>query len=153
MESHLTGIISGYFAPLSRNHLDLINDARNYCTRLCCIVNNDKQLLLKKGFVFQPEGERLEIMSNLKGIDHVFLSTDQDRTVCKSLFRIRNVWPNEVMVFLNGGDVTETAETETCKQLGIGMRFGVGGNEKIWSSSKTLDKFTDYVLNNYERIR
>jgi glycerol-3-phosphate cytidylyltransferase-like family protein len=149
-KSHLTGVISGYFAPLGQHHLDYIKAAQQECTRLCVIVNNDKQLIQKKGFSFQPEDERVAIMSAIKGVDHVFLSTDQDHTVNKTLFRIRNIWPNEVMVFINSGDVDDNrkvAEYETCRQLGIRLRTGIDG-PKTGSSTETLKRHIDFVLSN-----
>ena len=75
------------------------------------------------------ENDRLEIVRNLKMVDEVFLSIDQDKTVCKSLEKIR---PD---IFANGGDrsTDEVPETVICNKHKIKMIDGLG--EKIRSSS------------------
>ena len=75
------------------------------------------------------ENDRLEIVKAIKYVDEVFLSVDQDKTVCKSLELIR---PN---IFANGGDrsTDEVPETSVCKKYKIEMVDGLG--EKIRSSS------------------
>ena len=49
------------------------------------IVNSDYQRTLKGSKEFQIEDERLFIVQYIKEVDRVFLSIDQDRTVCKTL--------------------------------------------------------------------
>ena len=75
------------------------------------------------------ENDRLEIVRNLKMVDEVFLSIDQDKTVCKSLEKIR---PD---IFANVGDLStdEVPETAICKKHKIRMIDGLG--DKIRSSS------------------
>ena len=78
-----------------------------------------------------PLAERKEILENIKGVDSVFVSVDEDDSVCKSLEAIK---PD---IFANGGDrknESEIRETEVCKRLGIEMVFNVGGG-KVQSSS------------------
>lgn len=120
--------ISGYFDPIHVGHLEYIRLAKELGDDLFVIVNNDNQAKLKKGKSFMNEKDRVTILSNIKGVDAVFLSIDQDRTVCKTLEMIK---PD---IFANGGDQNnETcAEKETCERLGIKMIDGLG--EKIRSS-------------------
>jgi glycerol-3-phosphate cytidylyltransferase-like family protein len=49
------------------------------------IVNNDHQATLKKGKPFMPMIERIKIIEELKCVDYVIPSIDQDRTVCQTL--------------------------------------------------------------------
>ena len=75
------------------------------------------------------ENDRLEIVKALRFVDEVFLSIDQDRTVCKSLEAVK---PD---IFANGGDraTSEVPETPICKKYNIKMVDGLG--HKIRSSS------------------
>ena len=55
---------------------------------LIVIVNNDFQRELKGSQEFQLEDERVIIVSNIKAVDRVYLSVDQDRTVCQTITKI-----------------------------------------------------------------
>ena len=121
--------VSGYFDPIHIGHLEYLKMAKALGDFLVVIVNNNKQCVLKKGKFFMDEKDRLEIVKAIKYVDEVFLSVDDDRTVCKSLELIR---PN---IFANGGDrsTDEVPETSVCKKYKIEMVDGLG--EKIRSSS------------------
>jgi hypothetical protein len=90
---------------------------------------------------FMNEKERAFILRNLKSVDVVIVSIDNDnRLVEKTIEFIHNWRCNEFdkFIFTNGGD--QTAETigekEICEKLGIEMVFGLG--DKIQSSSWLL---------------
>ena len=121
--------ISGYFDPLHVGHLEYINKAKELGDYLVVIVNNNLQCKLKKGKFFMDEKDRVEIVKNLKSVDEVFLSIDKDKTVSKSLEKLK---PS---VFANGGDRKnyEIPESKICKKYGIKIIDGLG--EKIRSSS------------------
>ena len=121
--------VSGYFDPIHIGHLEYLKMAKALGDFLVVIVNNNQQCVLKKGKFFMDEKDRLEIVKAIKYVDEVFLSVDDDRTVCKSLELIR---PN---IFANGGDrsTDEVPETSVCKKYKIEMVDGLG--EKIRSSS------------------
>ena len=76
-----------------------------------------------------PLEERKEILESLEDVDEVFVSIDEDKSVCKSLEAVK---PD---IFAKGGDryVYEIPETPICKKFGIEIIDGVG--EKIESSS------------------
>lgn len=129
--------VSGGFDPIHIGHVRMIHEASKL-GKLIVILNNDAFLVRKKGRAFMPVEERKEILENIKGVDSVFVSIDEDDSVCKSLEAIK---PD---IFANGGDrkdESEIRETEVCKRLGIEMVFNVGGG-KIQSSS-WLIKSTD----------
>ena len=81
-------IISGYFNPIHKGHIEYINKAQNRADVLFVIVNNDAQRVLKGSKLFQLEEERMLIVSNIKAVDKVILSIDSDRTVCKTIEKI-----------------------------------------------------------------
>ena len=121
--------VSGYFDPIHIGHLEYLKMAKELGDSLVVIVNNNYQCKLKKGKPFMDQNDRLEIVKALRFVDEVFLSIDQDRTVCKSLEAVR---PN---IFANGGDraTSEVPETPICKKYNIKMVDGLG--DKIRSSS------------------
>ena len=91
--------------------------------------------------MFQDEGERVIIISNLKAVDEVVLSIDQDRTVCDTIRHISEKFGKEYdLAFANGGDQSNESSPEApiCKELGIALIDGLG--EKIQSSSWLLEK-------------
>ncbi len=135
------GIISGYFDPLHGGHIEYIVKAKSLCDSLVCIVNNDKQALAKNGHVFLNQDTRVSIMCNLQSIDFVFLSIDEDCTVCKSIEHLVKSNPNDwTYVFLKGGDrfAIEIPESKICKELGIEIVDGLG--DKIDNSSRIRDE-------------
>ena len=122
--------VSGYFDPLHVGHLEYLEMAKQLGDKLIVIVNSDKQAELKKGKSFMNENDRVEIIGALKCVDEVFLSTDEDKSVCKSLEAIK---PD---IFANGGDrsLSEIPETALMDKYNIKMVDGLG--EKIRSSSE-----------------
>jgi cytidyltransferase-like protein len=130
MTEEITVAVSGYFDPLHVGHLEMIRLAKQLGTRLVVIVNNDKQAALKKGKEFMPFNERIEIVKALKDVDDVFPCIDEDKTVCKSLEKLK---PH---IFAQGGDrkFSEVPETPICKAHNIKMVDGLGA--KVQSSSE-----------------
>ncbi|MDC3156070.1 adenylyltransferase/cytidyltransferase family protein [bacterium] len=122
--------VSGYFDPIHIGHLEYLKLAKDLGDYLIVIVNNDYQSNLKKGKSFMNELDRVEIVKALKLVDEVFLSIDKDRTVCKSLEKLK---PD---IFANGGDrsTEEIPEAEVCVNFNIKMIDGLG--DKIRSSSE-----------------
>lgn len=120
--------ISGYFDPIHVGHIEYINKSKNLGDKLIVILNNDKQSQIKKGKSFMSEDDRKIILENIKSVDAVFISIDEDESVCKSLEKIR---PD---IFAKGGDrfAAEIPESKTCQDLGIKMIDGLG--DKIRSS-------------------
>ena len=121
--------ISGYFDPIHVGHIEYINNAKKLGDWLIVIVNNNKQCALKKGKHFMDENDRVTIVKNIKTVDEVFLSIDDDKTVCKSLKKLN---PD---VFANGGDRKnyEIPESKVCRENNIEIIDGLG--DKIRSSS------------------
>jgi cytidyltransferase-like protein len=133
-------IVSGYFNPIHKGHIEYFNLAKNIGEFLIVIVNNDYQRILKGSKEFQLDEERFFIVSSLKCVDQVFLSIDKDRTVCNTLKKIHlELADSYKLVFANGGDQTNQSipEVPVCLELGIELIDGLG--EKIQSSSWLLN--------------
>ena len=129
-------IVSGYFNPIHKGHIEYFNNAKSLGDYLIVIVNSDKQRELKGSKVFQDENERVFIVSNIKSVDDVFLSIDEDRTVCATIKHIYQQLHHDFqLAFANGGDQNNNSipEAPICQELGILLFDGLG--EKIQSSS------------------
>lgn len=132
-------IVSGYFNPIHKGHLEYFNNAKALADELFVIVNSDHQRALKGSKEFQKEDERLFIVQNIKAVDKAFISIDQDRTVCASIADIFHKYNHEYELgFANGGDQNNNSipEVPICQELGIQLIDGLG--DKIQSSSWLL---------------
>ena len=86
-------IVSGYFSPLHQGHLDLFEAAQARSGYLIVIVNNDRQQVLKKGRVIQPEGPRMRIVSALRVVDAVYLAVEDGPGIDGTFDEIRRDYP------------------------------------------------------------
>ena len=128
-----TVAVSGYFNPLHVGHLEMIERAKKLGDKLVVIVNNDNQVKLKGSVPFMSLKDRVKIMSALKLVDEVFVAIDKDKTVCKSLEKLK---PD---IFANGGDrksIGDVPEYDICQKNNIKMVDGLG--KKIRASSKLI---------------
>ena len=66
-------IVSGYFNPIHKGHLEYFNNAKALADELFVIVNSDFQRELKGSKEFQMEAERLLIVSNIKAVSYTHL--------------------------------------------------------------------------------
>lgn len=134
-----TVIVSGFFNPLHGGHLDMIEAAKDLGDRLVVIVNNDVQQVIKKDKIILPEQNRARLISALRHVDEVIVALDDDPTVIKSLEALAKKYPDDDIIFANGGDRdSEKAipEGAICRKHNIEMLFGVGGTEKADSSTR-----------------
>ena len=134
-------IVSGYFNPIHKGHLEYFNNSRALADELFVIVNNDAQRALKGSKEFQNQEERMTIVSNIRAVDKAILSVDEDRTVCATLKKISQEYGSEYeLSFANGGDQNNDTipERPVCEEMGISLIDGLG--DKIQSSSWLLNK-------------
>ena len=134
-------IVSGYFNPLHKGHIELFKKAKAIGDLLFIIVNNDEQRALKGSKEFMFQDERILILSELKIVDKVVLSIDKDRTIIKTLKELSKKFSKDFeLIFANGGDKNNKSIPEAflCKEIGIRLVDGLGN--KIQSSSWILNK-------------
>lgn len=159
MKESLLVALSGGFDPLHAGHLEMINNAAKI-GNVVVILNTDEWLIRKKGFVFQSFQDRRAILINLVGVTYISKAKDKNNTVEETL---RDLRPD---IFVNGGDRKEdnTPEMDVCKELGIEMRFNVGGGklnhssgiatrgrvERLWGSYTVIDEGPDYKVKKLE---
>tara|TARA_B100000780_G_scaffold217546_1_gene156807 strand:- start:2267 stop:2689 length:423 start_codon:yes stop_codon:yes gene_type:complete len=133
-------IVSGYFNPVHKGHIEYFKLAKRSGEALFVIVNNDIQRSLKGSKKFMLEDERILIINELEIVDKTILSIDKDRTVCKTIKKIFIEFSQEYnLCFANGGDQNNNSSPEVpvCKKLGIKLLDGLG--DKIQSSSWLLN--------------
>lgn len=134
-------VVSGYFNPIHKGHLELFEKAKEFGDFLIVLVNSDHQRKLKGSKEFQDENERLKIIQAIKHVGYSCVSIDKDKTQIESLKMIHHkfgdIWD---LYFANGGDQTNETIPESliCNELGITLVDGLG--DKIQSSSWLLKK-------------
>ena len=134
-------IVSGYFNPLHKGHLELFQKAKTSGDQLWVIVNSDLQRELKGSNEFMEQDERLLIVSAVGIVDKALISIDRDKTQCATLADFADKYSSEYeLYFANGGDQNNDSIPEVliCKVKGIGLLEGLG--DKIQSSSWLLKK-------------
>ncbi len=107
----------------------MIEAAKKLGDQLIVIVNNDKQQLLKKGKIILDEENRVRLMGALRDVDEVMLSIDEDPTVVRSVEAIALKYPNDELIFAQGGDRDSdkvNPEAPVCAQYNISVVYGVG---------------------------
>lgn len=131
-------VVSGFFDPLHRGHIEYFRLAKQLGDKLIVILNNDEQAKLKKGCVFMPLEDKKAILEALEVVDEVFISTDKDLPVIESIKELHR--QGKIHVFAKGGDrhEGEIPETPICRDLGIEIVDGLG--EKVQSSSELVKK-------------
>tara|TARA_Y100001935_G_scaffold110272_1_gene91514 strand:- start:1213 stop:1635 length:423 start_codon:yes stop_codon:yes gene_type:complete len=133
-------IVSGYFNPLHKGHIEYFKLAKKHGDILFVIVNNDIQREIKGSKAFMDENERKIIVEELKVVDNVFISIDTDKSVNKTISMIHEKYSSKFeLFFANGGDQNNQniPESVICDKLGIKLIDRLG--KKIQSSSWLLD--------------
>ena len=137
-------IVSGYFNPIHKGHIEYFKSARQFADKLIVIVNNDYQRQLKGSKEFMKEDERVIIVKELKIVDYVYLSIDDTKHVSLTIIKINEELSHQYELFFgNGGDQSNNTipEANICKELNIKLIDGLG--EKIQSSSWLLNDKND----------
>lgn len=143
-------ITSGYFNPIHPWHIECFELSRTEAgaDEVWVIVNNDHQAELKRGMKsFQDEKFRMQIVEKVQGVDRVFLSIDQDGSVCQSLsFLIQEAKESgrfSEIIFTKGGDrfATEVPEGQILRDAWVRIVDGLGA--KTHNSSDFIKKAKD----------
>jgi len=134
-------IVSGYFNPIHKGHIEYFKKAKSMAEELFVIVNSDFQRELKGSKPFQDQEERMIIVSHIRSVDRTILSIDRDRTVCATLTKIIIDFEDKYeLIFGNGGDQNNDTipEKHVCNKHKIQLIDNLG--DKIQSSSWILEK-------------
>ena len=134
---------TGGFDPIHSGHIDLINAASKHGT-LVVGLNSDEWLTRKKGQAFLPFEEREYILNQFKNVSAVVGFDDSDGTAIGGIKKLKRMYPNDKIIFVNGGDRTSTniPELEIFKDdPKVDFMFSVGGDNKKNSSSWILEKW------------
>ena len=137
-------IVSGYFNPIHKGHIEYFHTSRKFADKLIVIVNNDYQRKLKGSKEFMKEDERVMILKELKIVNYVYLSIDVTKDVSLSIKKINEELSHKYdLLFGNGGDQNNDTipEVKICKELNIKLIDGLG--DKIQSSSWLLKNKND----------
>jgi cytidyltransferase-like protein len=132
-------IVSGYFNPLHKGHLELFEKAKINGDELWVIVNSDYQRKLKGSKEFMKEDERLTVIKAIRLVNKALVSIDKDKTQRETLSYLAKKYISKYdLFFANGGDQNNKSipELGVCKDIGIGLIEGLGN--KIQSSSWLL---------------
>ena len=97
----------------------------------------------KKGKEFLPFSERKIIMSALKNVIDVINFNDSDQTCINGIVKAIEKYPNQNILFANGGDRNHntTPEGNFCTKNNVKTIWGIGGENKSNSSSWILEKW------------
>lgn len=133
-------IVSGGFDPIHEGHIKLIEEAASKSDGVILLLNSDEWLTRKKGKNFQSFLTRSIVCGAIKNVIDVIAFDDTDNSANDGLVKARQKYPNDQLIFANGGDRTKEniPENNTAKRLNIELEFGVGGDYKMNSSSWIL---------------
>ena len=140
-------VISGGFDPIHRGHVAYMQGAASLKGEgglLFVGLNSDEWLRRKKGQEFMSWDDRHAVASNIKGVDFCVPMDDSDNTACSLIRAVVASFPDDNVIFCNGGDrssANATPETEVCEELGVQIVYGVGGENKANSSSWIVSKW------------
>ena len=136
-------LVTGGFDPLHSGHIAYFEKARELTNYLVVGLNTEEWLTKKKGQYFMSWKERAEIIRHLDMVDAVITVPDDDKgSACGAIERCLEI--AQTVVFANGGDrgKDNTPETDRFgKDPRVEMEFGIGGSDKLNSSSWLLHNY------------
>lgn len=130
-------IVTGGFDPLHSGHIEYFKAAKQLGDILIVGLNSDEWLTRKKGQPFMTLEERRAIVGSLKDVDSTLTFDDSDGSAISLLEDLKKNYPYANLIFANGGDRTLSNIPELSVK-GVTFKFGVGGDNKMNSSSWIL---------------
>ena len=134
-------VVSGGFDPIHSGHIAYFKSAKKLGEKLIVALNSDAWLIKKKEKFFMPFEERKIIVENMSMVDEVInFEDDEAGSASQALEKIKELHPNDEIIFCNGGDRTKENIPEM-QVSNISFEFSVGGEDKKNSSSWILKNF------------
>ena len=131
-------IVTGGFDPLHSGHISYLNHADHLGDHVVVGLNSDAWLARKKGRPFMTWRERMIVLDNLHMVDEVIEFNDDDGSSIDAIRKVKEKYPNDEIIFANGGDRTQDNIPEMVFD-DVEFVFGVGGDNKANSSSWILE--------------
>ena len=148
MENKIISVVSGGFDPIHPGHIMMMKECLEFSNFLIVGVNSNKWLIDKKGNFFMDIQHRIYVVDSLKVVNEAMEFEDDEMGSANNLLiQVRNKYPNEKIIFANGGDRNKENIPEMTEE-GVKFLFGIGGNFKRNSSSSILDEWVDFAQKN-----
>ncbi len=137
-------LVTGGFDPLHKGHVAYLEAAYKLGDHLVVGLNSDAWLERKKGKHFLDFEDREAVLNALWMVDEVIEFDDSDGSAIKFIESQLNTFDEIPMLFVNGGDRTKENIPEMRLQDDrLEFVFGVGGTEKLNSSSELLKRWEE----------
>lgn len=130
-------VVSGGFDPIHSGHIAYFKAAKALGDELIVGINSDEWLIRKKGKAFMTMHERQAVVQSIRYVDYAIQFNDDDDSAILLLKLVKQTWPNDKIIFANGGDRNESNNREISVE-DVKFVYGVGGSMKLNSSSKIL---------------
>jgi len=136
-------LVTGGFDPIHSGHIEYFKSARKLGDKLIVGLNSDAWLTKKKGRAFMPIWERDSVIRELKMVDMTAIVAEDADGSCTTFIReTLEIFPNDEIIFANGGDRTATNIPEMqVTDPRVSFVFGVGGEDKKNSSRWILEEW------------
>jgi|TARA_B110000858_G_scaffold109095_2_gene124677 D-beta-D-heptose 7-phosphate kinase/D-beta-D-heptose 1-phosphate adenosyltransferase len=133
-------LVTGGFDPIHDGHISYFVEAKKLGDKLIVGINSDEWLRRKKGKEFQSLEIRTTIIQHLDMVSECIHFDDSDGTAKDAIQVLLEKYPEDEIVFANGGDRTdETTPEHKSFALKDRLTFAYGvGEEKKYGSRDFL---------------
>ena len=90
------------------------------------------------------QNQRKEILEEFNSITKVIIQRSSEKSSSSAIEEFVKKNPNKSICYCNGGDrsnIDNIRESEICKKLKVNLEFGIGGENKIESSSNLTKNY------------